>query len=380
MSEYQYYEFQAIDRPLTADAREEMHRLSSRVQLTASSASFVYNYGDFRGNPKSVLAKYFDMMLYISNMGTRQLIFRFPVSALDIQTLAPYEIGDEFSGIVLDRRGDYLILDIQFNDEMGDTWGDWLEGAGLLAKMVQLRSDILQGDYRALYLGWLQFAQYQYHYEILEPDEDLTEPPVPPQLGQRTPALQAFIDFFELDNDLVNIAAQTSPNLPSTKLVEINTLLDQLSPAEMRGFLKQVLAGERHVDIALRKRLIELSPTPENLAVSMPRRTIRDMYSQREQVRQARLAEEARQAEKARLKKIEKIAPQEASLWQRIDSLIQRKQGHTYDEAVTILQDLKMVAEHYGQQVEFNNKLLMLKTKYPTLHGLHRRIKDAKLR
>jgi hypothetical protein len=31
MSEYQYYEFQTIDRPLTADEQDEIRQLSSRV-------------------------------------------------------------------------------------------------------------------------------------------------------------------------------------------------------------------------------------------------------------------------------------------------------------------------------------------------------------
>ena len=223
MSEYQYYEFQAIDRPLTPEAREEMKRLSSRVQLTATSASFVYNYGDFRGNPHQVLAEYFDIMLYIANWGTRQLAFRFPASSLNREALEPYLFGE---GITLDEVGDYLILDIVFHDEDGGNWG-WVEGEGWLSGLVQLREDILQGDFRALYLGWLKFAQYE--YEILEPDEDLPEPPVPPGLGQLSPALQQFIDFFELDSDLVTAAAQASATVKPSETVELSPLLDQLS-------------------------------------------------------------------------------------------------------------------------------------------------------
>ena len=51
MSEYQYYEFQALDRRLTESAMAELRALSSRVALTTTSAIFMYNYGDFRGNP-----------------------------------------------------------------------------------------------------------------------------------------------------------------------------------------------------------------------------------------------------------------------------------------------------------------------------------------
>jgi len=37
MSEYQYYEFQAVDRPLTEAERTELRALSSRARITATS-------------------------------------------------------------------------------------------------------------------------------------------------------------------------------------------------------------------------------------------------------------------------------------------------------------------------------------------------------
>ena len=39
MSEYQYYEFQAIDRPLSADQQAQVAMLSSRVHVIAHMAS-----------------------------------------------------------------------------------------------------------------------------------------------------------------------------------------------------------------------------------------------------------------------------------------------------------------------------------------------------
>lgn len=48
MSEYQYYEFRAIDRPLTEAQKSKISALSSRAHVTSRMASFVYNYGDFR--------------------------------------------------------------------------------------------------------------------------------------------------------------------------------------------------------------------------------------------------------------------------------------------------------------------------------------------
>jgi len=53
MSEYQYYEFLAIDRPLSAEDLAYVRTLSSRVQPTSTQAVFTYSFGDFRGDPLS---------------------------------------------------------------------------------------------------------------------------------------------------------------------------------------------------------------------------------------------------------------------------------------------------------------------------------------
>jgi len=47
MSEYQYYEFQAIDKPLDKKAVQALRTLSSRAQITPTSFVNEYNWGDF---------------------------------------------------------------------------------------------------------------------------------------------------------------------------------------------------------------------------------------------------------------------------------------------------------------------------------------------
>ncbi len=78
MSEYQYYEFQSVDRRLTQSEQEALSQLSSRAQISSSRAIFVYSYGDLPGQEKQLLIKYFDAMFYIANWGSLQLMFRFP--------------------------------------------------------------------------------------------------------------------------------------------------------------------------------------------------------------------------------------------------------------------------------------------------------------
>ena len=55
MSEYQYYEFRCIDRPLTAEEQKEIGRWSSRTHPTSTGAGFIYNYGNFPKDEKRVV-------------------------------------------------------------------------------------------------------------------------------------------------------------------------------------------------------------------------------------------------------------------------------------------------------------------------------------
>lgn len=56
MSEYQYYEFQAIDRPLTQREMGELRSCSSRATITATRFVNSYSFGNFKGNPSQWMA------------------------------------------------------------------------------------------------------------------------------------------------------------------------------------------------------------------------------------------------------------------------------------------------------------------------------------
>ena len=67
MSEYQYYEFLAIDCPLTQKQIDEVPRFSSPAEITATSFVNVYQWGDFKGDPDLLVCRYFDLMVYYAN-------------------------------------------------------------------------------------------------------------------------------------------------------------------------------------------------------------------------------------------------------------------------------------------------------------------------
>lgn len=155
MSEYQYYEWLALDQPLTIEELAEVEDLSSHITVSARGAWVDYSWGDFKHDPLDVMARYFDAFLYLANWGDRRLAFRFPKDLIDPDCFEPYL---EEWAIELTRVGDYFILDMSLSET---EIYEWIEGSGLLAHLALLRGDILDRDMRALYLAWLAVWQHR---------------------------------------------------------------------------------------------------------------------------------------------------------------------------------------------------------------------------
>ena len=66
MSEYQYYEFLAIDRPLTPAQMSELRAHSTRAHITATGFVNEYHWGSFKGDEHAWMERYFDAFLYLS--------------------------------------------------------------------------------------------------------------------------------------------------------------------------------------------------------------------------------------------------------------------------------------------------------------------------
>src|SRR5436309_8409304 len=194
MSEYQYYEFLALDRLLTGKQRAELRSLSTRAEITATRFVNEYHWGDLKGDPQKMVERYFDAFLYLANWGTRRLMFRLPRGVLDGETAGLHCYTDAASVIETD---DHLIVSLYADRDPDDYWE---EPGGQLAAMVQARSELAAGDLRLLCLGWVLALQSDFA------DEE-TEPPVPAGLGDLSAGLQAVVDFFEIDEDLIAVAA-----------------------------------------------------------------------------------------------------------------------------------------------------------------------------
>lgn len=391
MSEYQYYEFLALDRPLSAEAIAAVRTLSRRVQPTPTQAIFTYSYGDFPGQPLDLLAKHYDVMLYLANWGSKQLAFRFPNGAIDEATLQPYYYGVE--EIELRKASDYLILNIAFHDE----GGDWIEEEGHLTPLAPLRDDLLRGDLRALYLAWLASASRwsgsSNHGDTEEDDEnsnddegeeradaqdDLIEPPVPAGLGQLSAPLQAFADFFLIDQDLIAAAAEGSPALTATREpIEHWVLL--LPEAERNSFLVRAACGEP-IGAELLRRLRQIGGAPGSATTAnTSRRTFRELQAAAKRQQHQRAERERQATERARLAKLEALAKREAQVWASIPALLAKRTASGYDEGVALLAELRDLAVHRGQRVAFDARLAEMTGPYAGSPALQRRLREKRL-
>jgi len=283
MSEYQYYGWQALDRPLTAAERAAVDKLSSHIEVSATHAAVEYQWGDFKHDPIQVLARYFDAFQYYANWGAERLAFRFPKSLLDADRLDPYL----WTGCTdLLTVGDYYIL--QFSAPEEDERSSWEDEGEGLDELSPLRADILQGDLRSLYLASLLGIVANLY---LDNDEDEAEaelePSVPSGLGQLTPTLEAFIRFMRIDPFLVAAAAEASPPLSAVPSAPFAAKIAQLPRAECDAFLQRLLQGEANLHVALRRRLEELADGNEQAPPEAPRRTIGELLERAEQLRRA---------------------------------------------------------------------------------------------
>lgn len=371
MSEYQYYEFQTIDRPLSAEQQAEMRKLSSRVELSASRAAFNYSYGDFRGDPLKVLEQHFDALLYIANWGTKQLAFRFPRGAVNAEQLEPYLLGEEESYVAdIHSTKQHLVLNLEIREEGG--YG-WIEGEGLLDPLIPLREALLRDDLRALYLFWLRCAADRTGWT----EKELIEPPVPPGLGQLDPALEAFAEFFAIDQDLIAAAAEASPSLKPTR-EPLERWVTLLPDAERNAFLVRIARGETQVGIELLRRLREIGGARPAPAASA-RRTFAELQAAAERQKQLRERREREAAERGRLAKLEALAKREAQVWASIPGLLAKRTASGYDEGVGLLAELRDLAAHRGQQATFKARLAEVTAPYVGSPALQRRLKEQRL-
>ena len=366
MSAYRYYEFLAIDHPLSDKDMRALRNVSSRAQITSTSFINEYHFGDFKGNPNEFMKRWFDLHIYLANWGTRQLMIRLPKRLVTHSQLDPFLKG--FGILDVADVGDNLILDFHSSPEDGEYFDDWVEGSGWLSGMASLRSDILSGDWRALYLAWLWTVdQGNLRDEVKEPL---------PGIGPLNAGLKTFADFFRIDSDLVSAAAEESAVFPGgmSSHSTTNAAIANIPDDEKTNLLCRLAEGDPHVVFEVRKQVNKFT-SATSAPTSKRLRTAADLRARAKEVRAERqIAEEKRRAaereqqriaaEKARRRRLDAVLSKGESAWKEVEDEINTRSGKSYDAATQLLLDLKALADERGTTGEYFKRLDVIRQKH----------------
>lgn len=361
MSEYQYYEFAALDQPLSKEQQAQLRARSSRAVITASSFTNEYHWGDFKGDADEWMTHYFDAHVYSANWGQCDFMLSLPQDALGKSALAGFS-GASFAATA--RAGRWIVrwsldgddgdVDERFNQE---------DGSGWMARLLPLREELLRGDLRPLYLGWLARVC------SCELDDDALEPPPPPGLNALTPAQAALVEFLLIDPDLLAVAASASSEpAPRAEADAARAWSEQLPVPELRAAMRELAAGQgATMERRLRGQYAAWRRAQASPAAESARRTVAELEAGRgaaealrlEHERQQRQARETkRRAERSRHLAV--VAAQADAIWSKVDLTLQGGTGGAYAAAMAALAELAEALAEQGRDAEFRRSLLRL--------------------
>ncbi|MBW1925549.1 MAG: hypothetical protein JRJ35_19100 [Deltaproteobacteria bacterium] len=358
MSEYQYYEFLAIDRPLTMDEMAELRALSTRATITPVSFTDEYNWGNFASNPHKLMQRYFDAHVYVANWMTAIFMVRLPMEALTQETVkavaVPYLLD------IKATKTHWIITWSLEESENYDRFG-MEDSHGWMARLAPVRDELLRGDLRSLYIGWLAAVTR----EMM--DDDDVEPLSVGGLASLTAAQQALAEFLEVGPDLLAGAGMGSPAAQETEVSrrEMEQWIDALPREEVNSILKQLLEGKgQQAKRSIRNRFASWWRGLQTGDTDAPRRTVGELRQNAEKARLIRMEKQKRDRKQREIKRREKRKAYLKNLssgfpkaWASVKESVERGSGRGYDEACRILVDIAEAYDLFATKKQFQQEL-----------------------
>ena len=362
MSEYQCYEFVALDRPLSATQIAELRAISTRAEISPTRFWNEYQWGDLKADPAKLVERYFDAHLYFANWGTHRLMIRMSKVSVDAKALKPYFVGR--SCAQLRSVGEHVVLDLTSDTEEPE-YDE--ESQGSLAALSPLRAELMRGDLRPAYLAWLLAVQND------DVDDDVSEPPVPSGLAELTAAQAAMVEFLRLDVDL--LAAATSGSGSAANDVEpfrhwVAGLSEKAKDAWLRRAADEPdlpLGGELlrafRATVIVRRR-------EAGRAVAELRTIAGEKRAAREKAEVARTKKAKEAAERERQRRLTNLGRDVHAGWEQLENLVA---SSAYDEAVNLAIDLRDLAARDGEATGFAKRFEAMRKRHLRRRGFFER-------
>jgi hypothetical protein len=378
MSEYQYFEFAAIDRPLTDGEMAALRAVSTRAVITPSGFVNHYEWGGLKADPLDWMRRYFDAFVYLADWAHCRFALRLPRDMFGQAELKPFGVKQS---LTIDASEDHWILD--WSLEGSDNYDRFAEddGRGWMGRLVPLRDELIRGDQRSLYLGWLAGAAKG------EVPETTLEPTVPAGLSQLSAAQNALAAFLEIDADIIAAAAIGSADA-SDRPESVDAWLQSLSPDELRSMLKSIVRADRpnpQREVASRYRAWHREHAPQ-AAPEARRRSVAELRSLavpagEECRRRDALAREQQAAARRtqRDAQLRLLMSDVDKRWLALHQQAERGSASAYEQAVRALSDLAEAYAIVSDRKTFDRELRRFLVRHAKRGALLRRLTEAGL-
>ena len=193
-------------------------------------------------------------------------------------------------------------------------------------------------------------------------------------IGSMTATLDAFAEFFCIDQDLIDAAASKRETNARDSTAAVEDYIRSLEDEEKVSLLLRLHEGDDpHLGAELRRRV--RASVSSSTDTSQRRRTAMELRAaaSRLAAERERAAAERTQAERAREeqkraaekeRRLAALSVRGEAAWREIESLIELRSAPGYDEAVALLTDLRDLACKQGRRDEFVRRLAEVRNRH----------------
>ncbi|MGI2071567.1 hypothetical protein [Shewanella baltica] len=255
MSEYQYYRFECVNSSLSVPQRNRLRNISSRAEITSHSFCVQYHYGDLKADPEALMMDFFDIGFYYAEWGQVNAYIKLPAGTIPCDFKA---INADFYVSFVENKQNQLLI---FTLEDDYRYRDDESAESFMLHLVALRTELLTGDYRALYFHWLSQA-----------NDDMALEPLPliafdfHQLTQAQLALTTLFDIPLPSIRALHLLLQSMPaHVPQPTVLTAQQQVAKLTDAEKDALLcrlfdeGKIFAADAYVLLRTQETPIEYS-------------------------------------------------------------------------------------------------------------------------
>ena len=260
-----------------------------------------------------------------------------------------------------DKTGPGVILEIDPESDAGTFYKQMIDLDPLQEAIPQIRALLISGDLRVLYVIWMAMNHLQGYEEAMEP-------PIPAGMSDLPECLVELSDFYDLDSDLLDAAAEGSPPLGTS--ADPNAGTNAWLARQTKDDLKE-LARRFLTEDPMRIRTEILARIRNDVgAVVWPTvkssRTLQQLRELGDQIEVRRTRKETDAKQKAKLARLKKIAANPQKVIDEVETLVSQCSSTSYTKASQALVELSEALGPIDGPPKVQAVAESLREKYPT--------------